>query len=88
MPMNCPACQKEISDSATRCPFCTSQIVTVKGVGKKSVGAAIYGFFVGGLIGAAGGAIFSNYWMVWAIFMGLICAWLCYTFGLNQKVAK
>jgi len=88
MTMSCPACQREISDSATRCPFCTSQIVTVKGVGKNSIGAAIYGFFVGGLIGAIAGAIFSDYWIVWALLLGAICSWLCYTFGLNQKVAK
>lgn len=86
--MNCPACSMQINDSAKICPFCRSQIVTVKGVGKKTVGVAIYGFFVGGLIGAIGGAIFSNYWYLWAILLGALCSWLAYTFGLNQKVAR
>jgi len=88
MTMSCPACQKEISDSATRCPYCTSEIVTVTGIGKKSISAGLYGLVVGGIFGAIGGAIFSNNWILWAVIVALPCAWLCYTFGLNKKVAK
>jgi len=86
--MSCPACRKNISDSATRCPYCTSQIVTVTGVGKKSFSAGLYGLVVGWILGAIGGAIFTNDWKFWAFIVGISCAWLCYTFGLNQKVAK
>lgn len=88
MSMKCPACAMDISDNAKICPFCRKEIITIKGVGKKTVGVAVYGFFVGGLIGAIGGAIFSNYWYLWAILLGIPCSWLCYTFGLNQKSAR
>ena len=49
--MKCPACKVEIADNARRCPHCTSVIehIQEKGVGKRTVWAAIKGFF-GGIV--------------------------------------
>lgn len=43
--MKCPACQFEISSSATRCPHCTSKLTKYSGVGKKDHSVALFGAF-------------------------------------------
>jgi len=83
--MQCPACKSEIDDSATRCRSCGLDIITVTGVGKGSQAAIL-----GGLAGAAAGAFFGiliGHWLINAIILGSILAWVGYTKGMTQKRA-
>lgn len=84
--MKCPACAREIDDSSTRCPFCTSDIITVTGVGKGTASAAMMGV----VAGAGAGIIFSfflGHWLLNAIVLGSLLGWIGYSKGLTQKRA-
>jgi len=84
--MKCPACTREIDNSAVRCPFCTSHIITVEGVGKGTTSAAL----IAGGAGAGAGLLFSifiGHWLLNAIVLGTLCAWLGYSKGLTEKRA-
>ena len=84
---SCPACKKEIDSNAKRCPYCTSELFTETGIGENTTGAAVYGLFVGGLLGSIS-YFFTDYWILLALGIGIGCAWLCYTFGLNKEQAR
>lgn len=75
--MLCPACNLEISSSATRCPYCTSKLVKYKGVRKKSFSVALFGGVVFSLTFGFFG-FFLNAALDAAIvgfFVGFINAW-------------
>jgi hypothetical protein len=84
--MKCPACVREIDDAAVRCPFCTTDIITVTGVGKGTASAAMMGV----VAGAGAGIIFSfflGHWLLNAIVLGSLLGWIGYSKGLTQKRA-
>jgi uncharacterized protein YqgC (DUF456 family) len=84
--MKCPACKADIDNSATRCPFCTSEIETVYS-GGGSVWSGIVGAIMGILIGAFFGIFFGSS-LIGAIIFGPLCGWLTYKFGFASKRAK
>ena len=84
--MKCPARAREIDDSSARCPFCTSDIITVTGVGKGTASAAMMGV----VAGAGAGIIspfFLGHWLLNAIVLGSLLGWIGYSKGLTQKRA-
>lgn len=84
--MSCPACGTQIPKSATRCPNCTSRIVTVT-EGAGTLGAAAYGVFVGVILGGIVGYFLGS--AMWgAIICAILFGLLTYKFGVKNKVAR
>jgi uncharacterized protein YqgC (DUF456 family) len=84
--MKCPACKTEIDNSASRCPFCTSDIETVYS-GAGSIWTGIGGAIIGVLVGIFFGFLFGSP-LIGAIIFGPLCGWLTYKFGFVTKRAK
>lgn len=85
--MKCPACQSEISSSAKRCPFCTSELIDYEGAGKNSFGVAFVGGAAFALIFGLIGSIWESGFVAAAIgfVLGFINAWFS---GFSGKSVK
>jgi hypothetical protein len=85
--MKCPACQLEISSSATRCPHCTSKLTKYSGVGKKDPTVALFGGFAFalafGFIGMFFGVGFEGAGIGFVI--GIINAWFSGMSGTSAE---